>query len=116
MNLLFNARDAMPDGGVITLAAAAHYQGTVATEIEMRVTDNGHGMTRRTLLHATDPYFTTKTTGTGGLGLPMVLSFAQEAGGRLHIESEPGVGTIVTLWLPIPKSEAEIHRSEEFPQ
>lgn len=116
MNLLFNARDAMPDGGVISLAAAAHYQGNVATEIEVRVTDNGHGMTSKTLLHAIDPYFTTKTTGTGGLGLPMVLCFAQEAGGRLHIESEPGVGTIVTLRLPIPRSGAEMYRIEEIPQ
>jgi signal transduction histidine kinase len=107
MNLLLNARDAMPDGGVISIVAAAHYQGRVATGIEFRVTDNGLGMTSNTLLHAIDPFFTTKATGLGGLGLPMVTCFAQEAGGRLHIESEPGVGTIVTLSLPLPESKVE---------
>ncbi|TIL30463.1 ATP-binding protein [Mesorhizobium sp.] len=105
MHLLFNARDAMPDGGVISIVAAPRYQVRVATGIEVRVTDNGLGMTSETLLYAIDPFFTTKTTGLGGLGLPMVMCFAQEAGGRLHIESESGVGTIATLWLPIPRSD-----------
>ena len=72
MNLLFNARDAMPKGGVISLVAALIYEGAVATEVELRVTDNGFGMTKDTLLRAMDPFFTTKTTGLGGLGLPMV--------------------------------------------
>ena len=107
MNLLFNARDAMPEGGLISLVAAAIYQGDVATEIELRVSDNGLGMTRDTLLRAIDPFFTTKSTGLGGLGLPMVTRFAQEAGGHLYIESEPGVGTIVALRLPIPRSGAQ---------
>jgi signal transduction histidine kinase len=100
MNLLFNARDAMPDGGVISVRAAAVYDGQVVTEIDVRITDNGVGMTRETMLRASDPFFTTKTLGLGGLGLPMVMSFVQEAGGRLHIESERDVGTIVMLRLP----------------
>jgi signal transduction histidine kinase len=106
MNLLINARDAMPGGGAISLAAAAIYEAQTVTGIEIRVADNGFGMSHDTLLHATDPFFTTKTTGLGGLGLPMVMRFAQEAGGRMHIESEPGRGTIVTLRLSIPGSNA----------
>ncbi|WP_119272217.1 sensor histidine kinase [Taklimakanibacter deserti] len=100
MNLLFNARDAMPDGGVVSVRAAAVYDGPVATELELLVADTGLGMTRDTMRRAVDPYFTTKTMGLGGLGLPMVMRFVQEAGGRFHIESERGVGTIVTLRLP----------------
>lgn len=107
MNLLFNARDAMPKGGVISLVAALIYEGQVATDVELRVTDNGFGMTKDTLLRATDPFFTTKATGLGGLGLPMVMSFVHGAGGRLYIESEQGVGTTVTLRLPISESEAQ---------
>jgi len=100
MNLLLNARDAMPDGGVVSVRASAVHDGRVATEIELRVADTGLGMTRDTMRRATDPYFTTKPMGLGGLGLPMVMRFVQEAGGCLHIESERGVGTIVMLRLP----------------
>ncbi|RWD29839.1 MAG: hypothetical protein EOS34_27210 [Mesorhizobium sp.] len=107
MNLLFNARDAMPNGGVISFVAALIYEGQVARDVELRVTDNGFGMTKDTLLRATDPFFTTKTTGLGGLGLPMVMSFVHGAGGRLYIESEPGVGTIVTFRLPISELDAQ---------
>jgi signal transduction histidine kinase len=107
MNLLSNAREALPGGGVISLVVAVIYEGHIATEVEVRVTDNGFGMSKDTLLRAFDPFFTTKTTGLGGLGLPMVMRFAQESGGRLNIESERGVGTIVTLRLPIPGSGAQ---------
>ncbi|GLS33524.1 hypothetical protein GCM10007937_52360 [Mesorhizobium albiziae] len=106
MNLLFNARDAMPKGGVISLTAALFYEGQAAPNVELGVADNGVGMTRDTLLRATDPFFTTKTTGLGGHGLPMVMSFVHGAGGRLYIESQQGVGTTVTLRLPISESEA----------
>lgn len=100
MNLLLNARDAMPDGGAVSIRAAAVHDGPVATEIELRVADTGLGMTRETMRRAIDPYFTTKPMGLGGLGLPMVLRFVQEAGGRLLIESERGVGTVAMLRLP----------------
>ncbi|BCH28810.1 hypothetical protein MesoLjLc_07400 [Mesorhizobium sp. L-8-10] len=111
MNLLFNARDAMPGGGVISLVAAAIYEGHIATEIEVLVTDSGFGMATDTLLRAIDPFFTTKTTGLGGLGLPMVTHFAEEAGGRLYIESEPGIGTIVTLRLPVRPATSDGERT-----
>jgi signal transduction histidine kinase len=100
MNLLINARDAMPNGGTISLVAAAIYDGAVA-DIELRVSDNGFGMSKDVLRRATDPFFTTKVSGLGGLGLPMVSRFAQEAGGRLMLESQPGRGTVATLRLPV---------------
>jgi len=101
MNLLLNARDAMPNGGVISLIATAVYGDVTAPEIELRVSDNGFGMTEDVLRRASDPFFTTKASGLGGLGLPMVKRFAQEAGGHLHLESEPGSGTVATLRLPV---------------
>lgn len=101
MNLLLNARDALPNGGVISLIATTIYGDGIAPEIELRVSDNGFGMTEDVLRRASDPFFTTKVSGLGGLGLPMVKRFAQEAGGRLYLESEPGRGTVATLRLPI---------------
>ena len=107
MNLLFNARDAMPDGGVISVIAETIRDGEIATGIEVRVADNGVGMTRDTMRRAVEPFFTTKPTGFGGLGLPMVERFSREAGGRLQIESEPGLGTTVTLRLPLSMAQSE---------
>jgi signal transduction histidine kinase len=101
MNLTLNARDAMPNGGVISIGVAAIPQSNLARQIEVRVTDSGLGMTQETLEQAFDPYFTTKTDGLGGLGLPMVQRFAQEAGGQVKIESALGVGTSVSLRLPV---------------
>lgn len=101
MNLLLNARDAMPSGGVISLIATAICGDGAAPEIELRVSDNGLGMTEDVLRCARDPFFTTKVSGLGGLGLPMVNRFAQEAGGYFELESEPGRGTVATLRLPI---------------
>jgi signal transduction histidine kinase len=99
LNLLYNARDAMPDGGAISVSAeAVAFEARVV--VELRVTDSGIGMTPETLIRAFDPFFTTKSDGLGGVGLPMVDSFARNAGGRLFIESTYGVGTTVTLRLP----------------
>ena len=103
MNLLLNARDAMPDGGVISIAAAAIDGEGEGAGIELRISDNGLGMTEDVLHRATDPFFTTKASGLGGFGLPMVKRFAQEARGNLHLESEPGRGTVVTLRLPVER-------------
>jgi signal transduction histidine kinase len=101
MNLAFNARDAMPNGGVISIAVAEISQGDLVKQIEVRVSDDGLGMTQETLARAFDPFFTTKTEGLGGLGLPMVRRFAEEVGGQVEIESEAGAGTAVTLRLPV---------------
>jgi signal transduction histidine kinase len=97
LNLIFNARDAMPDGGLISVAAEAVAQGAV---VELRLEDRGIGMTKETLARAFDPFFTTKGEGLGGVGLPMVKHFAEEHGGSVEIESTLGSGTTVILRLP----------------
>ena len=111
VNLATNARDAMPGGGTLTLAAAAeevpaapgHPAGLQPGEyVRLAVTDTGTGMDRTTLDHALEPFFTTKSQDKGtGLGLSMAKGFAEQSGGTLAIESAPGRGTTVTLWLPV---------------
>ncbi|MDR3539281.1 MAG: PAS domain S-box protein [Acetobacteraceae bacterium] len=111
VNLATNARDAMPDGGVMTLAAAAEQVGPQADDhraglapgsyIRLAVHDTGVGMERHVLARVAEPFFTTKGVGKGtGLGLSMVKGFVEQSGGGLAIESTPGEGTVVTLWLP----------------
>ncbi|WP_075218138.1 MHYT domain-containing protein [Mongoliimonas terrestris] len=107
VNLTVNARDAMPDGGTVTIAArhaAAPPDGDPATGdgfVVVSVTDAGAGMDAATLARAVDPFFTTKGIGKGtGLGLSMVQGLAAQSGGRLRIESAPGAGTTAELWLP----------------
>ena len=111
VNLATNARDAMPDGGTLTLAATAeeviapcvHLAGLKPGHyVRLAVTDTGTGMDRTTLEHALEPFFSTKAQGKGtGLGLSMAKGFAEQSGGALAIESAPGRGTTVTLWLPV---------------
>jgi signal transduction histidine kinase len=98
LNLVINARDAMPQGGSLGLTVrCASKQG----EIEIRVADDGTGMSQETLRWALSPFFTTKPQGYGtGLGLAMTQRFVQEAGGRLEIVSAPGAGTTVAIRLP----------------
>ncbi len=97
LNLAINARDAMPDGGVLTIESLE----PDLRDIAVRVTDTGIGMDGPTLERATDPFFTTKPVGQGtGLGLSQVYGFVRQAGGSLVIESEPGKGTAVTIVLP----------------
>jgi signal transduction histidine kinase len=103
LNLALNARDAMPDGGALSIRATASRDGDGAqTGVALRVSDSGRGMTRATMARAFDPFFTTKagTRGTG-LGLTMVRRFAQENDGNVLIESTSILGTTVTLWLPL---------------
>jgi signal transduction histidine kinase len=99
LNLVFNARDAMPDGGLISISAAAVVQGSAAL-VEIRIEDSGIGMTRETMVRAFDPFFTTKGKGLGGVGLPMVKQFAEEHRGTVNVESTFGAGTTVVLRLP----------------
>jgi signal transduction histidine kinase len=100
LNLVINARDAMPDGGVVTVSARVAGDCRL-DRVEIRVADDGVGMSPETLQVAFNPYFTTKPEGRGtGLGLAMVKRFAQEAGGQVGIASTLGVGTTVTLHLP----------------
>lgn len=98
LNLAVNARDAMPDGGEITIETrTAHDRCTSVV-----VSDTGVGMTRDVLEKAYEPFFTTKPIGQGtGLGLSMVHGFVKQSGGDIGITSTPGKGTVVTLVLPV---------------
>ena len=110
VNLAVNARDAMPSGGTLLLAAthemvldaAAHPAGlTPGGYLRLAVSDTGTGMDAATLARASEPFFTTKPLGQGtGLGLAMARGFAHQSDGALVIESASGQGTTVTLWFP----------------
>jgi signal transduction histidine kinase/ActR/RegA family two-component response regulator len=106
LNLAINARDAMPDGGIVRIAAASlRVNDTADVEpgdyVAIEVADTGTGMDEATLRHAMDPFFTTKPVEKGtGLGLSMVHGFAAQSGGALRLRSEPGVGTVATIVLP----------------
>ena len=96
LNLVVNARDAMPRGGTIAIASAREDDRVVLT-----VRDDGEGMTPDVVAHAFEPFFTTKAKGAGtGLGLATVYGAITAAGGDVEIESEPGAGTTVRLRLP----------------
>ena len=119
VNLATNARDAMPEGGRLTLAAgtefvpaadAPHAAGLAPGRyVRFTVTDTGAGMDAATLARAGQPFFTTKDVGVGtGLGLPMAKGFADQSGGALSIRSSPGEGTTVELWLPEAVSDRSL--------
>jgi len=110
LNLCINARDAMPDGGSLTIESAnltlepAEAQALdlePGPYIALTVSDTGGGMTPDVIARAFDPFFTTKPIGEGtGLGLSMVYGFARQSGGQARIASEPGSGTSLCLYLP----------------
>jgi PAS domain S-box-containing protein len=105
LNLCVNARDAMPDGGVITITVEnvrATDDHRVETDfVRVSIADTGTGMAPETVTRAFEPFFTTKDVSKGsGLGLPQVYGFAQQSCGRVSIDSTLGVGTTVTLLLP----------------
>ncbi|HRF09621.1 MAG TPA: PAS domain S-box protein [Xanthobacteraceae bacterium] len=110
LNLAFNARDAMPDGGSISITLrnsrnpASDLPGGDYVSIVMK--DSGHGMDADTLRQATDPFFTTKGIGKGtGLGLSMVQGMAEQAGGAFRLTSQPGAGTMAEILLPVANSD-----------
>jgi signal transduction histidine kinase/CheY-like chemotaxis protein len=114
LNLVVNARDAMPLGGSIVIAAQNRTQTSAGGRddaadealvpgdyVAIEVTDSGTGMTEEVALHVFEPFFTTKETGKGsGLGLSMVQGFAVQSGGTVRLRSAPGEGTTVEMWLP----------------
>lgn len=110
LNLVINARDAMPGGGLLrvttrnrtlTDAARRPEDPEPGDYVALSVEDTGIGMTPEVLAKAFEPFFTTKDVGKGsGLGLPQVFGFAKQTGGGASIASQPGVGTVVTVYLP----------------
>ncbi len=110
LNLCINARDAMPDGGMLTIAIANHRHdaGTGPSpalvdgdRVAVSVSDSGVGMSSEVAARVLEPFFTTKPPGYGtGLGLPMVNEFVRAAGGQLQLVSRLGEGTTVSLYLP----------------
>jgi signal transduction histidine kinase len=116
LNLALNGRDAMPQGGRLTIGArrdkieAGNVQGLAPSEyVCIVVTDGGTGMDETTLKRAAEPFFTTKGVGKGtGLGLSMVHGLAAQSGGTVRLSSRVGVGTTVELWLPVADC-AEAH-------
>jgi CheY-like chemotaxis protein len=120
LNLILNARDAMPSGGTITIASgnvAAAQLGEVTglrpgDYVRVTVTDRGHGMTGEVLERAFEPYFTTKETGKGtGIGLSMVQGMAAQLGGSVVINSRVGYGTSVSVLLP--RAEGDVAKDQD---
>jgi PAS domain S-box-containing protein len=123
VNLVANARDAMPDGGTCRVSlknveARADRLPPGLLEpgryVELEVSDTGHGMDDETKSHVFEPFFTTKPTGKGsGLGLATVYGIVRQSGGHIHVESAPGRGTTFRVWLP--ERETLIVNEEETP-
>ncbi|HET7610963.1 MAG TPA: ATP-binding protein [Rhodanobacteraceae bacterium] len=104
LNLVINARDAMPEGGEITISTedirGEDPHGTDG-RVRLRVADTGTGMSEEVRSRALDPFFTTKPVGKGtGLGLSTILGYVMQSNGQLDIESKPGIGTTIDIVLP----------------
>jgi CheY-like chemotaxis protein len=121
LNLAVNARDAMPNGGALTIAAENRAIGTGAVigvpagaYVAIAVRDDGTGIAPDTIERVFDPFFTTKEVGKGtGLGLSMVYGFAKQSGGHVGIESALGAGTTVSIFLPRLEGERAIAADRE---
>lgn len=118
MNLAVNARDAMPDGGSLTIETetvlldnefiSAHGFGTVGPHALITVEDSGHGMDKKIQARIFEPFFTTKEVGKGtGLGLSMVYGIIKQHDGYINVYSETGKGSIFRIYLPLVESETE---------
>ena len=131
INLVVNARDAMPDGGVLSIETSAaeldqEYArsnlGVVAgIHTLLRVTDTGEGMVPEVMSHIFEPFFTTKDPGKGtGLGLATVYGIVQQSGGHLSVQSRPDKGTTVNVYLPaVPDDQTAgraKHKTSEWPR
>ncbi len=127
VNLIINARDAMPSGGTVTIIAenrhlhASEIQGIGAGDyVRIAVKDTGTGISAEHLEKVMEPFFTTKELGKGsGLGLSMVYGFAKQSNGAFRVESKLGAGTVAELWLPrapdVPAAGAETPAETDGP-
>ena len=125
LNLCINARDAMPEGGKLTIEtankwlderAARQQDLPVGQYVSVCVTDTGTGMTPEVIAKAFDPFFTTKPLGEGtGLGLSMIYGFARQSGGQVRIYSELGQGTTMCLYLPRYAGDAAADEEQALP-
>jgi PAS domain S-box-containing protein len=120
LNLAINARDAMPEGGRLTIRTANVSQGDAPADLAagdyvlISVSDTGEGMSEEILRRAVEPFFTTKEPGKGsGLGLSMVHGVATQSGGGLHIDSRLGHGTTVNVYLPRARRVSAAAREPE---
>jgi signal transduction histidine kinase len=116
LNVALNARDAMPNGGTLTISASRYSQPLDGADtslqpgdyVRITIADSGIGMDEMTLAKAAEPFFTTKGPGKGtGLGLSMVHGLAAQSGGLLRIHSKPNVGTTIELCLPMANSATQ---------
>ncbi len=120
LNLAVNARDAMPEGGELTIAAREEEVKpgeagglAIGSYVVLSVTDTGEGMDEATLIRAMEPFFTTKAAGKGtGLGLSMVHGLAAQSGGQLVLRSQDKAGTSAELWLPRAEIAATVSSVE----
>jgi PAS domain S-box-containing protein len=121
LNLGVNARDAMPDGGILSLAISkvvlsggADVDGLRGTFVALELTDTGVGIPAEALTHVFDPFFTTKGPGEGtGLGLSQVYGFAKQSGGTATIHSEPGHGATINIYLPETDAPVRVDQKTE---